>query len=146
MFGCVHCNRCRALEQLGPYDNTSKSDLRGQMGECGERTRGTLQQWKDCAYATQARRARGCDRRQWHMRDQSCCGRPSLCNLESDGPREQPTSVDDSDVDRKYLRAAFLRLGSGGWAQTWACIVHLGASPGKRERCNSGSETGYQHM
>ena len=34
---------------------------------------------------------------------QSCCGRPSLSNLESDGPREQPTSVDDSDVDKKYL-------------------------------------------
>jgi hypothetical protein len=24
-------------------------------------------------------------------------------------------------------------LGSGGWVQTWACIVHLEASPGKRD-------------
>ncbi len=49
-------------------------------------------------------------RRSRHMRDQSCC-RQYLRNLASDEPPERPASVNERVIDKKYLRAAFMRFG-----------------------------------
>lgn len=81
------------------------------MKESGVQTRGIIQQWNDCAQAMQERTARGSDRSERHMRDQSCCCRQYLRNLESDEPHERPASVNERDIDKKYLRAAFMRFG-----------------------------------
>ena len=83
----------------------------GRMKQSGEQTSIIIQQWNDRAQAMQERRARGSDRRQRHTRDQYCCCRQYLRNLESDEPHERLTSVNERYIDKKYLRAAFMRFG-----------------------------------
>ena len=88
-----------------------KKHQSGQMKGSGVQTRGIIQQRNDRAQAMQERRARGSDRRQRHTRDQYCCCRQYLRNLESDEPHERLTSVNERYIDKKYLRAAFMRFG-----------------------------------
>ena len=116
-------------------------DQSGEMKESGEQTRAIIQQCNDCAQATQERRARGSGRRSRHMRDQSCCCRQYLRNLESIEPHKRPASVNERVIDKKYLRVAFMRFGQQlDGLKIWHKFYTRRQSPGKKRKCKYASE------